>query len=254
MRASERLQSEMHFHDLQAQQRSLTFDQNPDLLRFTDEDYLTHETWIRPAIHQLGNLTSCSILDLGCGHGMASILFARRGANVTAVDLSLQYLHEAKRRASVNGVEIQFVQAEGERLPFANHTFDRIWGNAILHHFDLTIAAREIHRLLKPGGWAVFCEPWGGNPILRWARRRLSYAGKGHTPDEDPLQQPDVDLLNRHFTVEMESYQLFSMIQRKWGRGRWLKPLETFDHLLFRFVPLLRSFCRYVVLTLHKNG
>ena len=102
---------------------------------------------------------------------MAAVVLARKGAQVTAFDLSPGYLVEARQRARANGVSVAFVQADGHHLPFGDHSFDRIWGNAILHHLEPRTAARELQRLLKPGGTAVFCEPWGGNPLLALARR-----------------------------------------------------------------------------------
>src|SRR5438046_2083286 len=136
-----RLLSEREFHDRQAQLRTATFAPGFDFYRFADEDYLDHETWIRPAFKQLGDVTATNVLDFGCGHGMAAIVLARRGARVTALDLSPGYLSEARQRAAVNGAQVLFVQADGERLPFADGSFDRIWGNAILHHLDLDVVA-----------------------------------------------------------------------------------------------------------------
>src|SRR5215472_12341832 len=183
MPATDRLQSERHFHDDQARQRTATFE-----LRFDDDSYLNHETWIRPAFARLGDVRGLRVLDYGCGHAMASVVLARKGAEVTAFDLSGGYLAEARRRADANRVTIRLVQADGVRLPFAVASLDRIWGNAVLHHLDIEVAGRELRRILRPGGVAVFCEPWGGNPLLRWARRRLPYAAKGRTSGEEPLR------------------------------------------------------------------
>ena len=60
--------------------------------------------------------------------------------------------------------------------PWAVFQTDAVWGNAILHHLDLAKAGRELRRVLAPGGVAVFCEPWGGNPLLAFARRALPSA------------------------------------------------------------------------------
>ena len=182
-----RLFEEQQFHDRQARHRADWYVQHPHEYRFPDDAYLDHETWIRPAFSQLGDVAGLPVLDYGCGHGMAAVVLARRGARVTAFDLSAGYVAEARRRAAANGVAVALVQADGERLPFADASFDRIWGNAILHHLDIEQAARELDRVLRPGGVVVFCEPWGGNPLLAWARRHLPYAGKERTVDEEPL-------------------------------------------------------------------
>src|SRR5689334_7058566 len=165
----DRLREELAFHDRQAAGRASAF-ADAERFRFTDDSYLDHETWIRPALDQLGPLAGKDVLDFGCGHGMAAVVLARRGARVTAFDLSEGYLSEAARRAAANAVRLDLVQADGERLPFADASFDRVWGNAVLHHLDLAVAGRELFRVLRPGGVAVFCEPWGENPLLGWAR------------------------------------------------------------------------------------
>src|SRR5712692_5369839 len=148
MSATDRLHSERLFHDDQARQRTATFALRPNELGFNDAAYLDHETWIRPAFAQLGDVRGQRVLDYGCRHAMAAVVLARRGADVTALDLSGGYLAEARRRAEANEVAIPFVQADGERLPFADGSFDRVWGNAVLHHLDVGVAGRELRRIL----------------------------------------------------------------------------------------------------------
>jgi 2-polyprenyl-3-methyl-5-hydroxy-6-metoxy-1,4-benzoquinol methylase len=242
-----RLQTEQLFHDQQARQRAR--DLTADRLRFTDADYLDHESWIRPAMSLLGNVAGKQVLDMGCGHGMASVVLARRGAHVTAFDLSLEYVREAHARAAANGVTIDCLQADAEHLPFPDNAFDAIWGNAILHHLDLQTAAREIHRVLRPGGNAVFCEPWGGNPFLNWIRRRVPYPGKERTPNEAPLTRSQVEELRAIFPqVQIEGYQLLSMIRRGVAIRSLIEMLEAVDRRLFSLWPGGQQWCRYVVL------
>jgi SAM-dependent methyltransferase len=249
---SDRLGSERIFHDLQAGRRAADLD--TDSLRFNDAQYLDHETWIRPAFERLGPVAGRRVLDYGCGHGMASVVLARRGARVTAFDLSRGYVEEARRRAAANGVAVAFVQADAERLPFANGSFDAVWGNAVLHHLDLRKAGRELRRVLAPGGVAVFCEPWGENPLLAWARWWLPYPGKERTPDEQPLRLHQLPSLRESFPrLEVEGFQLFSMLRRVLRPGRLVAGLEWCDVRLLRRVPSLRRFCRYVVLTLLRE-
>lgn len=253
MNATERLACERSFHDRQAQLRSATFRLRPTVLHFTDADYLDHETWIRPAFERLGDVAGLRVLDYGCGHAMAAVVLARRGARVTAFDLSGGYLAEAGRRAEANGVTLDLVQANGERLPFPDAHFDRIWGSAILHHLDVAVAGRELRRILRPGGIAVFCEPWGGNPLLCWARRRLPYAAKERTPDEEPLRWRHLRRLSEIFPrAEARGFQFLSMARRVLATGRLVRWLDRGDDLLLARAPSLQRFCRYVVITLGK--
>ncbi len=153
MQATERQRSERSFHDWQARQRAVTFQRRPQELPFDDDSYLDHETWIRPALEKLGDLRHLNVLDFGCGHGMAGVVLARRGARLTAFDLSLGYLDEARRRAQANGVAIHFVQANGQRLPFADGSFDAITFTYVLRYVsDPAATIAELARALRPAG------------------------------------------------------------------------------------------------------
>src|SRR5262249_24259962 len=158
-----------------------------------------------------------------------------------------------RARAEANDVRIVFLCAAAESLPFADSSFDRVWGNAVLHHLDLGRAARELRRVLRPDGVAVFCEPWGGNPLLNWARARLPYPGKGRTPDERPLRPRDLRVLRRVFPgLTVQGFQLLSMARRVLRRGRLTAALERWDESLLARLPGLQRFCRYVVLVFRR--
>jgi SAM-dependent methyltransferase len=247
-----RLQEERRFHDLQAAQRAR--DLRAQDYRFADEPYLTHETWIGPALDALGVVNGLRVLDLGCGHGMASVVLARRGAVVTACDLSPGYVREARIRADANGAAVRHVVCDGARLPFADGCFERIWGNAILHHLDLDQAAHELHRVLAPGGIGVFCEPWAGNRLLNWARQRLFYPGRHRTADEVPLGPRDLEPLRRLFpSLRVQGFQFLSMVGRVLNEPRLRSGLAWCDDLLLRRVPRWQRYCRYVVVTVGKD-
>lgn len=259
MTGTDRRTAEQLFHDRQAASRAAEFRTRRTDLRFADADYLDHETWVRPAVAKLGDLRGKRVLDYGCGHGMAAVVLARRGAAVTAFDLSPRYVAEARERARANGVHVECVVADGEALPFPAASFDAVWGNAVLHHLDLDRAGRELSGVLKPGGVAVFCEPWGGNPVLSFARRFLPYPGKDRTPDERPLSHRDLAPLRAVFpVVEVEGFQLLGMVRRAWrsgGRGRSsaTRILDAADRRLLQACPPLQNWCRYVVITLRAQ-
>jgi SAM-dependent methyltransferase len=251
--ATDRLRDEQAFHDRQAHERAAHFCRQPDDLLLNDTVYLDHAPWIRPALAQLGDVRDRRILDFGCGHGMAAVVLSRRGARVTAFDLSLGYLKEAQTRSRANSTTIDFLAANGERLPFADASFDGIWGNAVLHHLDLRITAPELNRVLRPGGVAIFCEPWGGNPLLGWARRYVPYPGKQRTADEEPLRRRDLQTLRTVFPgLEMRGFQLLAMVRRLLPSRGFMAGLERWDERLLSRCPGLQQFCRYVVLTLRR--
>ncbi|MBM3994767.1 MAG: methyltransferase domain-containing protein [Planctomycetes bacterium] len=246
-----RLESERLFHDEQAAQRAGAL--RPCDYVFSDDAYLQHESWIAPALDLLGEVRGKRILDLGCGHGMASVVLARRGAQVIGCDLSAGYVQEASQRAKANHASVQHVVCDAERLPFADEAFDGIWGNAILHHLDLELAAAELRRVLAPGGQAVFCEPWAGNRLLNWARRELPYPGKHRTADESPLTFADLCRLKRSFPrLRVRGYQILAMLGRLCRSSWLLAGLRWCDDWLLMKWPGWQRYCRYVVLHFAK--
>ncbi|MCS7021572.1 MAG: methyltransferase domain-containing protein [Gemmataceae bacterium] len=249
----DRLELERRFHDRQAARRAMALGDKGDAWRVDAEAYLHHESWVRPALARLGPLTGRRVLDYGCGHGMAAVVLAHWGATVTALDIAAGYLAEAQRRARANNVVIHCVQADAEALPFAAGAFEAIWGHAILHHLQIAQAAAEVARVLRPGGVAVFCEPWGGNPLLEAARRYLPYPGKDRTPDERPLTRGRLKPLYRHFEqVSLEGFQLLSWVGRL-GYLPGLKVLRAVEEWVLHRYPTWHNWCRYVVITCRKG-
>ena len=64
------------------------------------------------------------VLDVAAGTGNASIPAAQRGAEVTASDLTPELFEAGRARASGEGVELEWVEADAEHLPFDDESFD----------------------------------------------------------------------------------------------------------------------------------
>lgn len=78
------------------------------------------------------------VLEIGCGIGTDTMNFARKGAQVTAVDLSDESLQVARTRAKVFGLEdrITFIQANAEQLSdfVPVETYDLVYSFGVIHH------------------------------------------------------------------------------------------------------------------------
>jgi SAM-dependent methyltransferase len=93
------------------------------------------------------------VLDVAAGTGNASIPAAQRGANVTASDLTPELFEAGRRRAEAEGVELEWVEADAENLPFDAESFDVVMSSIgamfAPHHQKV---ADELIRVCRPGG------------------------------------------------------------------------------------------------------
>jgi demethylmenaquinone methyltransferase/2-methoxy-6-polyprenyl-1,4-benzoquinol methylase len=95
------------------------------------------------------------ILDLAAGTGTSSVALSHSGAKVIAVDFSSGMIEEGRRKHK----NIEFVQADIEKLPFGDDEFDAVTISFGLRNVnDPKQALAEMYRVLKPGGRLVICE------------------------------------------------------------------------------------------------
>ncbi|TBL82532.1 class I SAM-dependent methyltransferase [Hafnia alvei] len=110
--------------------------------------------------HLLSGEDFASVLDLGCGAGHASFAIAAQVNDVVAYDLSEKMLAVVKQTASDKGLtNLSTAQGVAESLPFENESFDIVISRYSAHHWcDVGQALREVKRVLKPGGRAIFMD------------------------------------------------------------------------------------------------
>lgn len=110
--------------------------------------------------HLLSGEDFASVLDLGCGAGHASFAVAAQVNDVVAYDLSEKMLAVVKQAASDKGLtNLSTAQGVAESLPFENESFDIVISRYSAHHwYDVGQALREVKRVLKPGGRAIFMD------------------------------------------------------------------------------------------------
>ena len=140
----------------------------------------------------LGDVRRSVVLDFGCGSGGNTLLLSRRAAHVIAIDISPDLIRLARRRLAMNGATAQFVLGSAHYLPLDAESVDVVFGNAILHHLDLDAAAREVHRVLKSGGRAIFKEPVRDSPLVRRVRGWVPYRTPDVSPHERPLSAAEI--------------------------------------------------------------
>ena len=123
-------------------------------------------------------------LEIGCGTGLFTGMFARTGAQIVAVDISGELLAKARER-DLPTRQVRFLEKRFEECE-VDGPFDAIVGSSILHHLEVGESLAKIRALLKPGGVMCFAEPNLLNPQVfierkfTFLRPWLSYV----SPDE----------------------------------------------------------------------
>ena len=95
---------------------------------------LVASTQARVLANLIGTIRHRVILDVGTGTGRAALLLARGGANVTAVDASVEMLGVARRRATEEGASIRFLVGDAHALDFPDRSFDVALSLRVIMH------------------------------------------------------------------------------------------------------------------------
>jgi len=142
-----------------------------------------------------------TVLDYGCFTGdLYGMLAPFRPARIVGIDISEEGIRQARARY---GQFVEYLVMDAHRTRFPDATFDLVVGRSILHHLDWEVAITEVHRILKPGGLAVFTEPLGGNPAAKVIR---ALTPKARTPDERPVVRRQIRFADELFGSNRHRY------------------------------------------------
>jgi ubiquinone/menaquinone biosynthesis C-methylase UbiE len=93
------------------------------------------------------------VLDVAAGNGMASLAAARRWCDVTSTDYVRSLLEHGRARASAEGLNTEFREADAEGLPFVDDSFDTVISTfGVMFTANHDQAAAELLRVCKSGG------------------------------------------------------------------------------------------------------
>ncbi len=95
------------------------------------------------------------VVDVGAGMGPATVIAAKTGAVVLAVDPTpyMRHILGVRRLGQLHRTAISVVDGSAESIPAADHSVDALWTVNTMHHWtDLDAAVGELARVLRPGG------------------------------------------------------------------------------------------------------
>ncbi len=227
----------------------------------------------RIIMEKIGDIKDKNILELGCGAGEASVYFAKKGAEVTAVDISQRMLDVVQNLARKHDVFLSTKQLYSDNTDFADETFDIVYAANLLHHVDIASTLKEASRVLKKGGLFVSWDPLAHNLMINIYRRMATDV---RTKDEHPIKIKQLKLFSKYFSnIETEATWLFTLWifikfyfidkvhpneERYWKKiliehkelEKIYYKLEKLDKLILKIFPYLKRYCWNIVIIARK--
>lgn len=155
----------------------------------------------RRALEESRNRT---VLEYGCGNASLGFELAPLAKAVVGIDISEVAIQDARRIASHKRLEnAKFVVDNAEAMSQPDRSVDVLVGAGIVHHLDIERSMREVRRVLRDGGMAIFAEPLGHNPVVNWYRARTP---EMRTVDEHPLLASDLRAMAKGFRASKVTY------------------------------------------------
>jgi len=121
-----------------------------------------------------------SLLDIGTGPGWLLVKLHQRcpRLRITGLDASPSMVALARKNMAKAGLSdvIEVKEGKASRIPFADNSFDTVVSTGSIHHWkDPTAGLNEVHRVLKPGGYALMYDIVSGTPasVLRETAREF---------------------------------------------------------------------------------
>jgi ubiquinone/menaquinone biosynthesis C-methylase UbiE len=177
-----------------------------------------------------------AFLDLACGTGGVALRAARRGADVTGLDISADQLAKARAAAEHEGLAARFDEGDCQALPYADASFD-----AVASVFGLIFApshartAAELGRVTRPGGRLAFAA-WSEDEWVRLGKE----LGRPDPPGENATEWSRREHVHSH---------LGDAFELRFETGEWL--VEDTPAALWELVsssaPPLRSWLESLV-------
>jgi SAM-dependent methyltransferase len=141
-----------------------------------------------------------SVLDVAAGNGNFALAGARRGALVTASDLTPHMVELGRARSAASGMRIEWSEGDAEQLPFRDAGFDVVASvfGAMFAPQPLLVAS-ELFRVVKPGGLVAMANYGPGGFLDRLSALIASFSGRPSLDLPSPFLWGDEDEVRKRF-------------------------------------------------------
>lgn len=210
-----------------------------------DEQYLK---WIKERAQ------GKKVLEIGCGPNINTPHWVDSAAECHGIDLSEVAIEQAWKRLGSRPENVHLAVMNAESMDFEDNAFDVVCGKGIIHHLNTEAAYKEVARVLKPGGRAIFIEPMGHNPFINLYRRLTPNM---RTEDEHPLLISEVQMADRYFGDVKTEYQhitsiLSAFIPVKGLHTAVFHLFNSIDKIITKVLPFTKKYSWMVLIKLQE--
>ena len=178
---------------------------------------------LRPAARVLADACAVSagqeVLDNAAGDGNFAVVCAEEGASVVAADIAPGMVAAGRERSKAEGVDIEWLEADAEDLPFEDARFDCVGSvfGAMLAPRP-RVAAEEMFRVVRPGG-TVGMTAW----LEEGPTYDLFQIGRSYAPPPEPGEDspPGIEEWSREEVVRRRFEGLAGSIEVTRGTLPW---------------------------------
>lgn len=172
--------------------------------------YLSHELPFDRVLPP--DLRGTRVLEIGCGMGLQTGELTKRGAHVTAIDLTAPAVEATRARLVLLGYDATVLQHDAEALPFEDGQFDLVWSWGVIHHSARTgRIVREVSRVLVPTGEARVMVYNRDGLMARMILIRHYLLGRGYrTKTADEVLWEHTDGASARYYTKDQAEDLFS--------------------------------------------
>ena len=180
------------------------------------------------------------VLDVASGTGNLAVIAARRGCEVSGIDIATNLVVQARARAAAEGLRIDFREGDAEAMPYQDGQFDLVVSMfGVMFTPQPDIAAAELRRVTKPGGMIALAN-WTPEGFIG----KMFKVFKAHLPPPpagvpSPMGWGDVTTVRSRLQHGFSSVRL----TRRMAMMRYpFPPAETVEFFRQYYGPTQRAF------------